>query len=404
MLPQIRVKKNILKIIITLFILLIMILTRYIALPSVDTSSALVKAGSSIDLISSATGANLAQVSISTLGLSPLMSSMILIRIFFLGTNKNISEKQRHKLTNTLVLVLSIIQGLSIALNFKYEITSTPFVLIVAQTTVLLVAGSFVLMWLANMNSSKGFGGLSTVILFNIILSRLNTLDELNEILSGGKFYFIIFLIIWMLFSIFVVIVLEKSEYRIPVHRIFINNKYVVDSYIPLKLNISSGMAFMYSFSILTIPQYLLLLINYYIPTNKFTSIILTYFSIQRIPGVITYMLVLFIFCISFAFVNVDVIKLSEDLRASGDFIEGVRPGKFTKLYIHNKVMLIGIINGLILTFLSGLPMLLAVGEPLLIDLATLVGIAMMMSSMVLNIVDEFRMFKLVKTYKSLFN
>lgn len=405
MLKKIKMNKFLSRVAFTIFVIFIMILTRYIPLPTVALDSYLVEAGSNLDLVSSATGANLAQISLTSLGLSPWMSSMILMRIFFLGKRKdmNMSDKQRNTITNSLILVLALLQATGFALNLDYNVGSSYFVIAVLQTILILVAGSFVLMWLTNLNADKGFGGMSIIILSNIILSRLNTFDKVKIIIERGYLNFLIFLAIWIFVGIFVIIVLEKAEYQVPVHRVSINNKYVEDSYIPLKLNISGGIAFMYAFSLLMIPQYLFLLGSYFFKSSSKWEEISSYFTTGTYSGVFFYSVVLFLLCISFAFVNVDILTLSKKLRSSGDFIEGVRPGLPTRRYLHTKVMSIGVLNGTILTFMSAFPMVLAVGNIMLVDLATMSGMVMMMSGMILMIIDEVNVIKMVKTYKSLF-
>lgn len=405
MFTKMRLNRLLSKVSFTVIVILVMIIIRYIPLPDVNKEDYIAKVGSHLDLLSAASGASLSRISIASLGLSPWMSAMILMRLFLLGGQKsdNISERQRNRWMSVLVLVLSIIQGLGISLNFDYGISTKPLFLLVLQSTIILVSGSFVLMWFANLNSSKGFGGLSMIILTNIVLSRLNILDRIHDVVRSGHFVFVTFLFIWTLIAIFLVIVLEKSEYKIKINRIEINNKYVVDSYIPLKLNISGGMAFMYSFSVLMIPQYFMILFSYFFPNSFIIEKMSTYFSTLTFPGVILYMCILFGFCLSFAFVNVDVLKLSEQLRNSGDFIDKVRPGKSTKRYLKQKVTYIGVFNGIVLTIFAAIPMLLAVGNALLSDLATLVGMIMMISSMILTIIEEIRVIRLVKGYNSLF-
>ena len=129
-----------------------------------------------------------------------------------------------------------------------------------------------------------------------------------------------------------------------------------------------------------------------------------SYFEINNWRGILVYMFILFVLSILFAFFNVDIAKMTETMQKSGDYIINVRPGKATERYLNNSVWSIGILSGLYISLIAGLPLLLTQYVSDMRELAILPGVIMMISGMMVNILQEVRTIQLVRGYRSIFD
>ena len=144
----------------TIFFILIYIVGSRLTLPFVDLNSKDFLGGSTAYLAFSAalTGGNLRSLSLFSIGLSPWMSAMILWQMFSfskkLGLNSTAIEIQdRRKMY--LTLLIAVIQSLAISLSLPIQ-ASYSSVLVILINTLLLIAGTFFLVWLSDLNASMG--------------------------------------------------------------------------------------------------------------------------------------------------------------------------------------------------------------------------------------------------------
>lgn len=338
---------------------------------------------------------------IFSLGMSPWMSAQILLRILSLGNHKYLSEN-RHIKIYSMMFVIAFIQSLAMTLHSSslkdLFLTTFPLVCI-------LIAGSYIIAFLANLNNQYGIGGVTVVFVINILLSRKSIIEDF-PLLMNNTYNILIFILIciWSLLGIYGMVTLEKAEYRVGIRRILINNEFGKDAYLPLKLNLSSGMPFMYAFTILSFPQYVFMLIHALLDKQIDLTYAQSYFEINNWRGILVYMFILFVLSILFAFFNVDIAKMTETMQKSGDYIINVRPGKATERYLNNSVWSIGILSGLYISLIAGLPLLLTQYVSDMRELAILPGVIMMISGMMVNILQEVRTIQLVRGYRSIFD
>lgn len=391
------------KLLVTWGIVILFITGRYIPLPNVVLGD-YVNLNPFLDTAVSLTGGSLSKIGLFSLGLGPMMYGMLLMQLFTLGkrqqkTPPKVMEFRRH----LLVLIVGVIQGMSLAVNLRY-ISSNAFLAQVLQVTVVLVAGAFVLTYLSNLNTAFGLGGPSVIVLTSILFSHLETLPVIKKLWQEGRTWLVIGFTLWLLLTVFLIVLFERAEYRIPIQRISIHNKHANSSYLPIKVNVAGGMPLMYAHSVLGFPQYVVLLLEYFFPKWEGAADLARYFSLMALPGVLIYLVVIFILTLLLAFVNVDVVNLTDGMRQSGDYIPFIRPGKPTQRYISQYVRLLSIFNAFYLIILAGLPLLVTLGDTDAQLLAGLTGVAMMAAGILLTIFEELKVLRLKKQYVSLFD
>ena len=386
------------KFILTFTIILVFILGRRLLLPLVDTEQVLSANQGFIVTDYSTT-------SLFVLGLGPWMYATILMSLFNIRKAKAVSPQEMNARKNALQLLIATIQGLGLAISFSYQEGGGNTTLMIFMVTLITVAGAFVVGWLIDTNAAYGIGGSALIVLVNIILGQFSTFPIVLDLIGTYLTPYLWFWFFWILLTIYIIVIFEKAEYRIPVQRVSIKNHLADEAYMPIKLFISGGMPFMYAFTLLGFPPYLLLFLSFLFPQFKSTLSGWTrFFSIMEWEGIIVYLVILYVLTISFAYINLSPRDKADEMRQSGDFISGVRPGKETVDYLSHVVGCLGHFNAIYLIIMSGIPLFIAMIHPELRAIAGLPGVIMMTAGIILGILLEFKIMLLKKRYRPLFD
>ncbi|MSE04646.1 accessory Sec system protein translocase subunit SecY2 [Lactobacillus salivarius] len=383
----------------TMGILTAYILGSAIPIPLGDTMAE-AKSNYVLQLASNATGGDISSLTLLSLGLAPWMSSMIIWQVVVmikpLGLG-SLSEKESGYVRNVLILLLSIVQASGIVLSFKMDADFKTKVGIV----IMLVAGGFFTIWLAYLNADKGVGGSMLIMLFKMITGMEEQLGTTFKMLSKANNGSWIILLVAMAILILVIVsvIMERSEYRVQVTRVMINNDLNKDSYIPIKINNGGGMAIMFAMSLFMINSYLLQILAHHFPVG-----ILKAFekgvTMHSFTGATLYVIVLFVLSIVFGFVNIDAGEIAEGLRNSGDYIKNVKPGKDTKRYLTKYVAFFSLVGSLYITLIAGGPLYIGVMLPKYAKVVMIPGMAMMCFGMIFNVQEQIRAARSLYSYK----
>ncbi len=159
----------------------------------------------------------------------------------------------------------------------------------------------------------------------------------------------------------------------------------------------------MYAMSLVSIPQYVFMLIQFIHPENKWTSGAIKALTVGQPIWLAVYMVMLFVLGLAFAFVNVSGEQISERMRKSGEYIYGVYPGQETSAYINCLVLRLGFIGALYMLFMAGVPMLVVLVNPDYLQLSMIPGTFLIFSGMIYNVNEEMKALKLNTSYTPLF-
>lgn len=387
-------------------IIMIFLAGRYIPVPLVELAPYL----SDLDLSSlpwyQIPSSSLTVFSIFALGLGPWMYATILISLFSIGSKQvAVSPRVGELRKNSLMFVLALIQGLGVAITLNYgESVKASIIDDIFFVSLVMIAGAYVVSWFANMNTAYGLGGASLIILINIIVGQFTTFPLFFELFQSGLALVGFLLLGWIVFSLYLSVVLDQAEYRIPIQRIAIKSDLMKEAYMPIKLNIAGGMPFMYAYTLLAFPQYIFLLLSFLFPKyGPFFQVLGSYFVLTRWEGIVFFLAILTLLTVAFSFTTINPTDKSKEMRKSGDYIPFVRPGQPTKDYLTAIVLRIATINATFLMCMAGIPMLASLGNPDIQPVAGLPGIIMMVVGIVLTTIKEVRVARLKKRYSSLF-
>ena len=390
----------------TLFFLFIYCLGNQLVLPFVDLKNANIFGGAigSLAFSSAMMGGNLRSMSLFSVGLSPWMSAMILWQMFSFSKKmglKNLPIEIQDRRRMYLALGIAIVQSLAVSLNLPI-VSGVNASLAIFMNTILLIAGTFFLVWLSDLNSLFGIGG-SIVILMASMMANLpyQIMDSIEKLGIGWDV--LLPLILFSLVFLYISGVVQRARYRISINKINIHNRFKQYSFLDIMLNPAGGMPFMYAMSLVSIPQYVFMLIQFIHPENKWTSGAIKALTVGQPLWLVVYLVMLFVLGLAFAFVNVSGEQISERMRKSGEYIYGVYPGQETSAYINHLVLRLGFIGALYMLFMAGAPMLIILVNPDYLQLSMIPGTFLIFSGMIYNVNEEMKALKLNTSYTPLF-
>ena len=391
----------------TLFFLFIYVLGTKLTLPFVDMSKAAAMDGTSTTLnyATALMGGNLRSMSLFSVGLSPWMSSMLIWQMFAvskrLGLSKlplEVQERRRMLLT----LVIALIQSVALVLNLPLqEAAGVDMTTIMVLDTLVLMAGTYFLIWLTDLNAAMGLGGSIMIVMASMIAYIPQDIWNSIQELKISSLWLTLMLVFSLVF-LYLAVTVERSKYRIPVNKINIHNRFKKYSYLDIRLNPAGGMPIMYAMTLVSIPQYFLLIIHFLQPENQLIEQWIEALSMGSPAWFILYLLTIFILALAFAFINISGDQIAERMQKSGEYIENVYPGGATRRYINGLVTYFALVGAFYLILISGLPMIVVLLDIRYLRLSMIPGIFMIFIGMVFSIKDEVDALTLNDRYRSL--
>ena len=391
----------------TLFFLFIYVLGTKLTLPFIDMSKAAAMDGTSTTLnyATALMGGNLRSMSLFSVGLSPWMSSMLIWQMFAvskrLGLSKlplEVQERRRMLLT----LVIALIQSVALVLNLPLqEAAGVDMTTIMVLDTLVLMAGTYFLIWLTDLNAAMGLGGSIMIVMASMIAYIPQDIWNSIQELKISSLWLALMLVFSLVF-LYLAVTVERSKYRIPVNKINIHNRFKKYSYLDIRLNPAGGMPIMYAMTLVSIPQYFLLIIHFIQPNNQLIDQWIEALSMGSPAWFILYLLTIFILALAFAFINISGDQIAERMQKSGEYIENVYPGGATRRYINGLVTYFALVGAFYLILISGLPMMVVLLDIRYLRLSMIPGIFMIFIGMVFSIKDEVDALTLNDRYRTL--
>lgn len=391
----------------TICFVLIYVFGSKISLPFVDLSKALnlnESTATGLQLTSAVTGGNLRGMSIFSTGLSPWMSSMILWRMFTVSKRFNLEKTssdivERRKMYVT--LALAIVQALAVSIYLPLDTNLDSF-LVISLNTMIMVAGTFFLVWLSDLNAALGLGSSVVIIMAGMVLYLPEDIAQiLSKIDIPSSWYFIGLALI--LVFVYTAVIIEYSRYRIPVNKLGIHNNLKTYTYLDIKLNPAGGMPFMYAMTLVSIPQYILLLILYIDSNAKWAAQLAKELVLGEPIWILLYIFMIALLSFAFSFINMNGEEIADKMMKNSEYIDSVYPGKETRKYINGIVFRLTVFGTLYIIFFTALPFLVLLWDKDLLRLTMIPGTFLMFIGMISNIREEVRALQVNQRYTRLF-
>ena len=327
--------------------------------------------GTILDMFNMFSGGALERFSVFALGIMPYISASIIMQLLTIVSPKleqlrKEGESGRHKITQytrygTLILATVQALGVAIALESQNVVVESGIGFRVTATAT-LVTGTLFLMWLGEQITERGIGnGISMIIFAGIVAGLPQAIGGTLELARTGEMHLLTVLLLFVIVlavTAFVVFV-ERGQRRITVNyaKRQIGNKLYAgqSSHLPLKLNMAGVIPPIFASSIILFPATL---------GGWFGSAEgmgwLKELSQTLSPGqplyVMLYAVAIIFFCFFYTALVFNPKETADNLKKSGAFIPGVRPGKQTAEYIDRIISRLTLAGAIYITAVSLLP------------------------------------------------
>jgi preprotein translocase subunit SecY len=318
-------------------------------------------------------GGALSRASVFALGIMPYISSSIIIQILgyvvpTLEALKKEGESGRRKLTQYtryLTLGIALVQsyGISTFLERSPGLVLHPGFGFVLGAVVSLAAGTIFLMWLGEQITERGLGnGISILIFAGIAAGLPGAIARLAQLVSSGQMNAVtgLFILVLVAAVTFGVVFVERGQRKILVNyaKRQVGNKVYggQSSHLPLKLNMSGVIPPIFASSIILLPA---TAVNSLAQGNRSLDW-LRDITAALSPGqpvyVIAYAAMIVFFCFFYTGLVFNSAETAENLKKSGAFIPGIRPGQQTAKYIDKILARLTLAGAIYITLVCLLP------------------------------------------------
>ncbi len=345
----------------TLTLLLVYRLGAQVVLPGIDSVQLSELAnrtdgGGLLGILNAFTGGAFANASVFALGIMPYISASIVVQLMGIAVpylqklqkEGESGNKKRTQITRWLTILICVVQAPAYLYGLSaLGVPDSAFVLgrgplFMISSVIILVTGTIFAMWLGEKITDKGIGnGISLLIMVGIIANLpLSFTQEFVSRVSennGGLMMILIELVLWVVI-ILLSVLLVMAVRQIPVQyarrsAAGTNEKNVFGSrqYIPLKLNASGVMPIIFAQALMFAPAYLGgafgdSTAGQWLQTN-FSDIFGLWYNIL-------FAVLIIIFTYFYTAITVPTNKMSDDLKRSGGFVPGIRPGNETSEFL----------------------------------------------------------------------
>ncbi len=368
------------RILVTLGLLLVYRFGAQVVLPGIDASQlanlSTQTEGGLLGLLNAFTGGAFSNASVFALGIMPYISASIVVQLMgiavpYLQKLQKEGESGRRRInqiTRWLTIAITLVQGPGYIYNLFATLPSSAFLIdsnvtFVVSSVIILATGTIFAMWLGEKITDKGIGnGISLLIMVGII-ARL-PLSFVQEFVSrvfesnGGLIMILIELVIW--FTIILgSVMLIMAVRQIPVQYArrtasggYEKNVFGSRQYIPLKLNASGVMPIIFAQAIMFIPAAVAGLSQ----SETAQGVTAAFSDIFGFWYNLVFALLIIIFTYFYTAITVPTNKMADDLKRSGGFIPGIRPGTETSEYLDRIMSQITLPGSIFLAIIAVFP------------------------------------------------
>jgi preprotein translocase subunit SecY len=357
----------------------------HIPVPGVDPKALAVmfeqQSGSILDMFNMFSGGALMRLSLFALGIMPYISASIIMQLMTvviptMEQMKKEGESGRRKISQytrygTVVLATFQAIGISVALQNQtaggLSVVLNPGIGFIIITTITLVTGTIFLMWLGEQVTERGIGnGISMIIFAGIVSGLPKAVGGTLELARTGEMNggFIILLFLLSISVTALVVFVERGQRRILINypkrqqgrKLYAGQS----SFLPLKLNMAGVIPPIFASSIILFPA---TIAGWFGNSEGFSWLqdVATMLSPGQPVYVMFYATAIIFFCFFYTALVFNSKETAENLKKSGAFLPGIRPGIQTSAYIDKVMTRLTLIGAFYITLVCLLPEFLIV-------------------------------------------
>ncbi|HEV2642507.1 MAG TPA: preprotein translocase subunit SecY, partial [Candidatus Elarobacter sp.] len=360
----------------------------HVQLPNVNQQqwNSLIQSGAFYQFLGFLSGGALQHLSIIAMGITPYINASIIMQLMTVvipqleEMAKKGGEEGRKKIsqyTRWLTIVLGTIQATSMAIAMSrggvFYDHSWQFIV---YAVIAFVAGTLFLMWLGEQITDKGIGnGVSLIIFVGIVLRFPTQLGQTFSLANKGNLNWF-GMILWLaiaLVTIVSIVFMYQGQRRVPVQqaRRVVGRKMFAgrSTYIPLRLNNAGVISIIFAISILLLPQQALSWFGHgqtitgaglWAAIQRGMQGFSAWLNVWFTPNGVLYNVVYFLLVVVFTFFYSSVVlntrDVADNLKKTGAFVPGIRPGQPTVDYLNKILMRITTAAAIYLGLLAVIP------------------------------------------------
>ena len=377
-------REVVLKIMITFGLLLAFKVGTYIPIPLFDTTQVqgIFEEANFFGILNAFSGGGLSNYSILALGISPYITSSIIIQMLQLlipplkeySEQGEVGKAKLNRITRYTSIALALIQALVLLFGLGQSIgdilipdimvNSRIYILYYLYMAIVIAAGSAFTMWIADLITRHGIGNGSSMIISAGIISSIPTMfttlstKYLGDNSTGLNIFLFILIIVLYFAMILGVVYFEGAQRKIPVQ--YANRQASQGSDIPVKLNSASVMPVIFASTIMSIPMTILGVLQLDTSTSGVAMWLEEIFTNSKPIGCILYVILIVFFSFFYSFMTVDPDKIADNLDKQGAYIPGYRPGEDTKIQLSKMLFRITLIGAAYLVVLALVPIIVS--------------------------------------------
>jgi preprotein translocase subunit SecY len=270
--------------------------------------------------------------------------------------------------TRYLTVLITLIQGFGISMGLEgmHSPAGAPVVLAAGwhfrmMTMLTFTAGTVLIMWLGEQITEKGIGnGISLIIFSGIVVGTPRAIMQSGQLIAAGDMsVFLAAAVLLFMAAVMVGIVfVERAQRRIPIHyaKRQVGRKMYggQTTHLPLRLNTAGVIPPIFASSILLFPATI-----GQVSSNEWVQRAASFFQPSSIIYNIIFISLIFFFCYFYTAIIFDPKDIAENLKKSGGFIPGIRPGEKTQEYVDTVLSRLTLSGAVYISAVSVLPMLL---------------------------------------------
>ena len=331
--------------------------------------------GGILGLFNMFSGGALERFSVLALGIMPYISASIIMQLLAvvvpsLEAIKKEGQSGQRKITQytrygTVFLALFQAVGISVALESQPGLVIDPGLLFRFTTIVTLVTGSMFIMWLGEQITERGLGnGISLLIFAGIVAGLSGALGGMLDLVRTDSMSILsaLFILALVVAVTYFVVYVERGQRRITVNyaKRQVGNKLYggQSSHLPLKLNMSGVIPPIFASSIILLPATVTSWFSSN-PNMRWLGDLAAALSPQQPLYVTLYSGLIIFFCFFYTALVFNSRETADNLKKSGAFVPGIRPGEQTARYIDKILMRLTLSGAIYVTLVCLLPELM---------------------------------------------
>ena len=322
-------------------------------------------------------GGAFSRMTVFALNIMPYITASIIIQLLSsmypsLAELKKEGEMGRRRLnqyTRYLTVALAFFQGMGLAIGMEsatvtvgaaaVNVVVDPGLMFRLQTALTLTAGSVFVMWLGEQITQRGVGNGASLIIFAGIVAELpKALVNTFEMVRVGTMteLFIVGIVTMVIVVILFVIFMEMAQRRVliqyPKRQVGLRVSGGESSHMPLKLNVSGVIPPIFASSILLVPGS----VAHYFPNAEFAQLVAAHLTPGKLVYESLFVAAIVFFCFFYTSVVFNPDETAENIKKSGGFVPGIRPGKATADFFDYLLTRLTVLGAAYISFICVLP------------------------------------------------